>query len=377
MDTSLASFGAGEAEPTAGLVGVANAAYLTDPPERENVAGWKSPSTEYGLTTHQVAINGAGGLSQKAAKNEIRWVSGGDLAEYVEEYGDELRQIPGTYSGFSGGAFNTYLSCVDGLVADHYGYGISGTAAERALRVLNDNGRYQETKYHIITANEHPWVLTGPKGVVLCSPVPVDRTAANSREVPVEFSQETVHTEEENPIVLRALKRVEGYLTGEPPAGAPENITADLTAAPTLAFAEHEKPPTSTKYGGTDQHVFSTSGDDEAIKVKIQREDFRDLGTMKLRSDNLPGAQEPASIESPSGTTVTVEYSPERNVGESYPEGLVIGHSFGWETYPYSPEEVAVVTTYHMEMPSESLGKLFTVDINRTETRVTTTSAHY
>jgi hypothetical protein len=72
-----------------------------------------------------------------------------------------------------------------------------------------------------------------------------------------------------------------------------------------------------------------------------------------------------------------VEYSPERDVGESYPEGLVIGHSFDWETYPYSPEEVAIVTTYHMEMPSESLGKLFTVDINRTETRVTTTSAHY
>jgi hypothetical protein len=377
MDTSLASFGAGEAEPTAGLVGVANAAYLTDPPERENIAGWLSPSTEYGLTTHQVAVNGTGGLSQKAAKHEVRWVSGGDLAGYVEEYGDELRRIPGTYSGFNGGEFDTYLSCVDGLVEDYYGYGISGTAAERALRVLNDNGRYKQSKYHLITAGEHPWVLTGPKGTVLCSPVPVERTPANSRQVPVEFSQETVQIEEENPIVLRALKRVEAYLTGQRPAGAPEGIAIEIDTTAPLAFAEHEKPPTSTKYGGTDQHVFSASGNDEAVKIKIQREDFRNLGMMALRSEELPGVGKPATIESPSGTQVTFEYSPERDIGEYHPEGLVIGHSFDWETYPYSPEEVAIVTTYHMEMPSESVGKLFTVDINRTETRVATTSAHY
>jgi len=377
MDTSLASFGAGDAEPTAGLTGVANAAYLTDPPKRENISGWRSPSTEYGLTTHRVDSSVSGGLTQSAAKHEIRWVSGGDLGEYVEAYGDELRQIPETYSGFSGGAFDTYLASVDGLVEDHYGYGISGTAAERAVRVLNDNGRYQASKYHLITANEHPWVLTGPKGVVLCSPVPVGRTLANSRTTAVEFSEETVHTEEENPIVLRALKRVEAYLSGEIPAGGPDNISADLSNSPALSFANHEGAPTSTKFGGADEHIFSTQDTDEGVTIEIPREDFRELGMMELRSDELPGVDEPATVESPDGTEVTVNYSPEREVGESYPEGLVIGHAFGWETFPYSPEAVAVVTTYHLEMPTESLEKKYTVNINRAEDRITTTSVHY
>lgn len=374
MDTSLASFGAGEAKPTAGLVGVANAAYLTDPPERENIKGWKTQSTEYGLTTHQVDCETKAGKSHGATKQEVRWVSGGDLAGYVEKYGDELRSLPSTYGGFSGGAYEPYLGCVDGLVEDNYGYGISGRAAERGLRILNDNGRYQASKYHIITANEHPWVLSGPKGVLLCSPTPVKRTMKNARTVPVEFSETTVDTEEENPIVLEALRRVEAYLADGAPPNAANNVGIELQPEPSLAFVEHEDVPTSTKFGGCDQHVFNTEA---GISVKIEREDFHNLGTMELQADRLPGVQEPATVTSPSGKSITISHTPEREIGEFYEEGLVVGYSFDWDVFPYSPEEVAVVTTYHIEMPADSVESPFTVTVNRTESRIATTSVHY
>jgi len=376
MDTSLASFGAGEAEPTGGLVGVANAAYLTEPPERENIKGWEPASTEYGLRTHRVESKYSGGDSHSAATHEVRWVSGGDLKKYVERYGDTLRSIPETYSGFSGGSFDPYVGCVDGLIEDDYAYGISGTSVERALRILNDNGRYQASKYHIITAGEHPWILTGPKGVVLCSLTPVERTDRNAQTSPVEFAETTIDVEEDNPIVVRALKRVEAYLAGEAPVGASSNDIHSTDRMP-LTFAIHEDVPTSTKLGGTDEHVFNTEDGDGGVTISIAREDLEDLGKMAVSPNALPGVPAEEAVTSPSGTEVTVDYTPEQSIGEFCEDGLVVGYSFEWQTFEYSPEEVATLTTYYLELPDGDVDALFSPSISRSQTKVTTTSPHY
>jgi hypothetical protein len=144
-----------------------------------------------------------------------------------------------------------------------------------------------------------------------------------------------------------------------------------------FTFAIHEDVPTSTKFGGSDEHVFNTEGGDGGVTVSIAREDLGDLGKMAVSPNALPGVPAEETVTSPSGTEVTVDYRPEQSIGEFCEDGLVVGYSFEWQTFEYSPEEVATLTTYYLELPDGDVDALFSPSISRSQTKVTTTSPHY
>ena len=369
---TLSDFGTGSTEPTGGLTGIANAARLVGPREREDVRGWETASTEYGLITHRASNSGSSGHSHSPSKQEVRWVSGGDLSGYVEKHGDRLMSIPSTYGGFN--SFDTYLSCVDGLVPDNYGYGIDGIAAERALRTLIDGGRYKHNRYNLIACGKHPWLLSGPEGVVLCSPAPVGRSERIARTVSSTIGTQAIEVEEENPLVLRALDRVATYLAGNTPEQAPDTNQLDDDSIHILG--EHIKTPTNTSFGGCDYHLFADADEDSVMETSIAREDLRDLGTMSLTIESLPGWCNGATVAPPNGgPAVEIPYENYRDIGKNYDEGLVIGYDFDWESFEYSPEQVAVLTTYHLTVDKRSDRR--EVRIERTYERLQTTSTHY
>jgi len=370
MTTTLSNFGSGDAQPTGGLQGIANAAFLTDPPKRENVGVWENSSTEYGLTTHRHRGGYSGGSTHTAAPQEIRWVSGGDLGGYVEKHGDELIRIPQTYSGFD--SFDPYLSCIDGLLKEAYGYGIDGTAVERALRVLIDNGRYNESNYQVIACGQYPWLLCGDEGVLLCSPTPIDRTESISRTVSLSLPTGDVDVEEENPVVLNALRRVGTYLSGHLPDGANgKNPIED-----TVSLQEHLQMPISKRRRKYHKFAVESSEGDSEIGLKIEREDLHALGSMKLDPRNLPGGGGDEVITAPqSDEKVTVALDDPLEIGETTPEGIVVGYSFDWETFEYSNEEVAVATTYHLEEPNTE--DRIQLSINTSQSRLATINPEY
>lgn len=352
MNNSLSEFGGGATGPSGGLVGIANAANIRDPPVRENIGSWKYPDTEYGLTTHRNTKGGSAGdgkvSPQIAYEQHVRWVSGGDLGKYVEEYGDELVSIPSTYSGFEN--LKPYLGVVDGTI-DGYGYGIDGRAAERALRVLIDNGRYSASSYHIIACGEHPWLLIGDEGVLLCSLTPVSRTEAIARTTGVAIPEGHLEVEEERPEVLEAIHRIAAFAGGTLPRGVSSGATNELSDEKAIEFTGHKSvpsPSTSSSSYGRHGHTFYRGEDNT---TDILREDLIPLGTMVLDQADLPGVTSPERVTSPTGPqSVRVEADVERKIGTIHDEGLVIGYSFDWQTYEYGPEAVATITTYHLDI---------------------------
>ncbi|MDT3437776.1 hypothetical protein [Haloarcula sp. 1CSR25-25] len=371
MTTTLSNFGSGDAQPTGGLTGIAKAAFLTEPPNRENTGKWEAPDTEYGLTTHRHRGRYGGGKTHTAATHEVRWVSGGDLGGYVEKYGDKLLQIPDTYSGFS--EFEPYLSCIDGLLTEAYGYGIDGTAAERALRVLIDNGRYNRSNYHIIACGQYPWVLIGDEGVLLCSTTPIGRTDSISRTVPLSLPTGEVDVEEENPTALTALRRVGAYLSGN----IPDEASGENTIDTPISLEEHLQPPLTKRRSKYHKFTGEPSGEESETELRIKRGDLYSLGAMELDPHSVPGGNGTEQITAPqSGMDVEVSFTDPREIGESHSEGIVIGYSFDWECYGCSTEEVAVVTTYHLEEPSID-GSRIELTINTTHTRLATVTPDY
>lgn len=382
MPTRLDQFGAGSSDITGGLEGVANAAKLVTPPEREDISKWEGPSTEYGLETYR-EYGGHCEAPGKPSTHLVRWVAGGDLGEYVSEHGEDIIQVPETYGGFDN--FNTYLAAVDGFVEGGYGYGISAPAAEKALRVLIDNGRYKGSRYQIIPCGDKPWVMVGDEGVVTCPPVPVEKDAGMEIFTHVELPGDETYQlpiEEENTTAITAIKRLAAYLSGNIPSEAQTGKDSADISTP-LKFTEHLSHPSNTGYHGG-AHSFTAEptddSDDGERSVEIEQSDLGVLGTMVLDHRDIPGGDGPETVSTPDGAyATTVDFESPRTIGAEYEEGVAVGYSFDWRDCPCSPGQTAVVSTYHIVQPSERSGGLKgdRVAVNATHTQIGAATPEY
>lgn len=376
--TSLSNFGASGNSVTGGPEGIANATELTDPPERENASRWEGPCQEYGLTTYRFYATGDGNHPRNPATHQLRWIAGGDLSAYVAEYGEAVHQVPQVYGDFD--SFGPHLMAVDGLVEGAYGYGIDGTSVEQALRLLIDNGRYSAPSYSVIACGNHPWVMTGDEGALLCSLSPVEKPddVERTTDISVPGQDEPVAVEEENPVALKAISRVASYLHGDIPANATSKLDSAEVQSP-YSLVEHEGPPTSTGYrGGTHDFraVSPNKEDSDETTIKIDQGHLQTLGTMALDYSDITGGVQGDPVEMPCGDkSVTVRFPEPRTLGKRYEEGIAVGYSFDWESYDYSPETVGVVTTYHIQSPADDSGR-YNSTVGLTPVRTQVGSAH-
>lgn len=321
--TSLSAFGSTEDDLDPAPTSVARCARLTEAPDRGDETGWESPDTEWGLQTRRPASSiqtGAGHVRPQ----QTRWIVDGDVAEYVDEYGSgEIWGIPDTYGGFS--EINPLVTHVDGL-CEKYGYGIDGTALEKALRVLTGGGRYSATDYTVLPCGPHPWILTGPEGSLLCSCMPVDRPDAGQGRLSSEIQagDTRLSVEEENTQILHGLAHFVRLLE--------EAKGVDIETA------EYH-----TVRGDVKHSVHSA--DDGSFAMKAG--DLATLGTLARNPSDVEVADR-GRIKPPNGEhTVSIDWDgPTHEVGDVVDERLIAGYEFAWEDPDESLERVATVRTF-------------------------------
>ncbi|WP_256867919.1 hypothetical protein [Halorientalis salina] len=305
-------------------VAVARCSRLTSVPDRDGVR-WETADEEWGLTTRRstsTITTGAGHVTPQ----QVRWVTDGDVAAYVDEYGDgEVWAIPDTFDGFN--KIDTYVSFVDGQ-ADQYGYGTDGQALEKAFRVLTGGGRYDASDYSVIPCSRQPWILSGPEGTLLCSCFPVDCPSDENqrRTSTITPAGRAIEIEEENSHVL---------------AGA-NHFVELLTEVEGVEILETEYDQVRDRT----IHIFYGGG----AEWKISAEGLATLGRIVLDPAMVPVAQE-RMVQLPNSTReIHVEWDgPTHQVGECVDDAIVAGYKFTWENPDDALECIATVRTYRIK----------------------------
>jgi hypothetical protein len=321
--TSLSTFGSTEDDLDPAPKSVARCAQLTDAPNRTDDPEWESPDTEWGLRTRRPASSIQTGTGH-VRPQQARWIVDGDVAAYVEEYGcDEIWTIPGTYAGF--GEIDPLVTHVDGC-CETYGYGIDGTALEKALRVLTGGGRYSATDYTVLPCGPHPWILTGPEGSLLCSCMPVDRPEGGEgrRSSEIQAGDTRLTVEEKNDQILHGLAHFVRLL----------EEAKDV---------EIERAEYQTVRGDVKHTVHSA--DDESFSMEAS--DLATLGTLAKTASSVEIADR-GRVKPPSGDqTVSINWDgPEHEVGEVVDDRFIAGYKFAWEDPDDALEQIATVRTY-------------------------------
>lgn len=324
-NASLSSFSTGEINLEPDPVSVARCATLRNVPDRDGT-DWESADEEWGLTTRRPASElTTSGKTYRASPQQIRWIIAGDVGEYVDKHGDEtFWRVPSNYGGFND--FDTYVGYVDGL-CDGYGWGIDGRALERALRVLIDGGRYNASRYRVFPCGRHPWILTGPEGTLLCSPVPVDDPSDGQRRTStVDLGEQTLTVEEENQQVLSGIKHYSWLL--------------ECSRGTEVLETSYEKRRDRTL------HTFHGENAENTISAS----DLATLGRIVTDSSRVFDSEQ-ISGRSPEfdRSAVTIEWEgPDHQVGDVVDGDIVAGYESFWERPEASIETVATVRTYRV-----------------------------
>lgn len=321
--STLAKFSSTDSDLDPSAVAVARCSRLTSVPDRDGI-GWETADKDWGLTTRRptsMIRTSAGRVSAQ----QVRWITDGDIAAYVDEYGDgEVWAIPGTFDGF--GEIGTYVSFVDGQ-AEQYGYGIDGQSLEKAFRALTGGGRYDASDYSVIPCGRQPWILSGPEGTLLCSCFPVDRPSDENqrRTSTITPAGRALEIEEENSRVLAGATRFVELLT--------EAEGVEMLEAEYDQFRERT------------MHIFY-GGDAD---WKNSAEDLATLGRIALDPATVPVAQE-RMVQPPNSTReISVEWDgPTHQVGDRVNDTIIAGYEFTWENPDNALECVATVRTYRL-----------------------------
>ena len=341
-DSSLSTFRSTDQDLSPDAESVARCATTTAAPDRDGLS-WAAPDTEWGLRTQRPlsSVRTSGG---RASKQQVRWVVSGDLAEYVERYGDgDLVSIPDTYDGFRN--VKTYVAFVDGRyetdgVDATYGYGFDGSQLEIALRVLTGGGRYTASKYTVIPCGCQPWVLTGPEGTLLCSCVPVERPADGRRTTELRVAGTHLEIEEENRDVLAGAAQFASLLV--------DSLGVDI-----------DRLEYDTVRGET-RHTFV---DEDDQKHQIAASDLALLAGVTSDPSAIQGTLARGIQPPHGGDTVTAEWDgPTHPVGYLDDGDVIAGYEFCWETPGESLENVATVRTYRLTRSHDSWTVEFDTD---------------
>jgi hypothetical protein len=134
---------------------------------------WGPPGTEYGLRTEWAnSPFTLEGRHSQLSPSDMRFIVGGDLAEYLATHGDRRVRVPGTFTALRSD-WSPYLGTYTHLTADACGYGITAEALEQAIRLLSGSGKYSRTAFKVVGCGEWPWIVLGRTGTLLCTPVPI------------------------------------------------------------------------------------------------------------------------------------------------------------------------------------------------------------
>lgn len=329
-------------------VAVARAAKITDLGADPNelpgdYSRFGPPRTEhpYSVETRRFM---SGFSSQEAnatvSPSDIRWVTSGDLAGYVEEYGEEVRSVPKTYSSF--GEWEEYVGKVDNN-GDQYAWGVTQNAVEKALRVLSGGGRYQASRYTVILCGEHPFILTGAKGTLLCSTVPIKTKGSISAELnTVSVGGQEIGVAEENETVLAGIKRLVTFLSSH---GA-----ADIN---------YKKCSGSSRGAGSSYHIFevkpcSSTPETDPLSLLDAEEDEPDPIKLRANIDDLftigNATVKQAAVREQAADKFNVDnalsFPGDRHSQTDY--GYIIGWRFVDETPPESPAHRQAIETVYL-----------------------------
>ena len=347
--SSLQSFGVETHTPAP--VAVAGSAALVKPREDDDSPALASPDTEYGLETlrpqESVSLSGS---CPSANRHQVRWIIAGGLQAYVEEHNDgDVFRVPQTYDAFD--AMDPIVQKVDSTATgkNTYGWGISGRSLEQAFRTLSGGGRYNASKYKVIPCGDHPWILSGPEGTLLCSLSPVDRPEAESKRATTtkSLSGHSVPVEEENQRVLLGVKRLDILL---------RQLDKHIV--------EHTCPA-ATRIGG--KHQFTTEEDNE---LKIATKTLLKLADLTDDPAQVAGTGEDL-LETPTGKPVSLDNGwggPDNEVfAVDEDDKVLAGWRWEWDNPSQSPEMVGGVAAYWLT--TDYNGYTLHRELNRVHTR--------
>jgi hypothetical protein len=330
----------GTTETGRDVTGIANAATMTNPEKRavEDLGTWESPDTEYGLETRWLTTQTRSQTANTSVEpHHVRWVTGGNLVRYISQYSDGVHDVPGTYGDFEN--WDTYVGKVD-TAGDRFGYGISKTTLERVLRVLSGGGRYNESRYFVITCGDRPFVLTGPEGTLLCALTAIKSQPSQfSRRFEIEVQEQTIEICEENDAVLSGIKRL--FEIAE--------LDVDEWCRLVNSF-------------GNRTHKFAVQSGDEEEKKKFRSTDLASIGQSyrdeeSIRNDALLEYDEVSQAD-------PLQF----RIGETYEPGVALGYRLSRKSYSDAPESTVGIQTLFLDVEEAE------PTLNYRTQRLTTTS---
>jgi hypothetical protein len=333
---SLGEFGTGtEAEPETNRTQIReyNLEKLTlaKAPNRDSLPAWEPPCTAYNhLQTRRLQIDKSHikPSNSKLYQEEIKWVTDGDLAKYIDQYGDCEIDIPSAYSNFD--EFTPYISRIDST-SGKFAYGIDSESLEHGLRVLTGGGGFRSPKYTLIGCGEHPAVLGGPEGTVLLTPQPVPKKNVNLHGLEpntLEYDNgaktRTLEVYEDNGQILRGLVNLLELMTTE--SDIEINEITNTSQGYTIEPADDREDMMGDVW-------------------KIDANTLLTLGTISTEPEKI-AAYEEGTVTDPFGTEHTVSWSPEYNYGDIWENSKkAIGWNLAWKSRPGMLDTVAVVNT--------------------------------
>lgn len=220
----------------------------------------------------------------------LKWVVGGDVNSYVANNLDREVSPPESFQALSNYEWDPYVGLVHGNMAG-YGYGIGRKKMEGILRIVAGDGQYDSDEITIFGCGYDPFIVDGPRGIVIGKPGSVARPSDTS-ELPsrrVQTSHGSFSIVEGAQVIRAGLSRVLEYL--------PQIIG--------------QKPTSISRTSG---HTFINS---KNTTIRVDHDDLRSIGLSVCDASSVVTEQTLLEqLDGSAGVGTRDEWEPKCQVGE-------------------------------------------------------------
>ena len=328
-------------KPNTKFQAVSTPALLVPPGEKSPDHGvhWEQPNTEFGLETQWATTQfKLDGRTTRIEPHEFRFVVGGDLAAYLDTHGDEQIVVPESYSKLRDD-FSPYVGMVTQLsnatnTKKTAGYGISASAIEKAIRILNGPGRYDSNNYRIVGCGKMPWIITGNNGTLLCSPAPVRPPKNEDTSIKVPIHTDQVEDPE------RTIQIQDESLTVQ------EGVVKTIQAIENTGWGKITEYLGTEKIHSTTGHLFGIEYQERPPAEKAYQKDGHPeqifLSARMLRRIS--------QLQSKSTVTDLLNVRPNHDVGDVTDGGLCMGYEINQLRPEETLEEWTTLTQVYLHL---------------------------
>jgi hypothetical protein len=176
--------------------------------------------------------------------NKLNWVVGGDVNSYIAETLDKEVSPPQSFQALSDYEWDPYVGLVHGNMAG-YGYGIGRKKMEGILRVVAGGGKYDSGEITIFGCGTDPFIVDGPRGIVMGKPGSVPPPADTDKLPcrPIKTSYGRFNTVEGAQVIRAGLSSVLEYLPeimGQEPISISQSSGVFIKTDDTTVRVDHD-----------------------------------------------------------------------------------------------------------------------------------------